>query len=207
MTINRKGGKHKHMKRNRNVGEDRRNPKHIRKALSEMGEFYAKVIKPYGNKRFEVTIVDTTWQQKKRTMTASLRGSKKMRKFERVTADKIVMVTYDDTIGYLDIAHVYKDWEVSHLTKEKIEETGEFRIVLDNTVRDDVFNFDYSLLNSSVKTEKDDPKSVSIAELTGIASDDEYNEECQDIISNNINRNRNNKSKKEKDLDDFIDNI
>ena len=67
--------------------------------------------------------------------------------------------------------------------------------------------FDYSLQNTSVQTKKDDPKSISIAELTGIASDDEYNEECQDIISNNINRNRNNKSKKDKDLDDFIDNI
>lgn len=204
MTINRKGGKHKHMKRNRNVGEDRRNPKHIRKALFEMGEFYAKVIKPYGNKRFEVTIVDTTWQQKKRTMTASLRGSKKMRKFDRVTADKIVMVTYDDTIGYLDIAHVYKDWEVSHLTKEKIEETGEFRIVLDNTVRDDVFNFDYSLLNSSVKTEKDDPKSVSIAELTGIASDDE--EEEEEVNYQNVSYTKKSNKKKE-DLDNFIDNI
>ena len=207
MTINRKGGKHKHMKRNRNVGEERNNPKHIRKAFNEMGEFYAKVIKPYGNKRFEITIIDSTWQQKKRTMTASLRGSRKMRKLGRLTADKIVLVTYDDTINYIDIAHIYKDWEVSHLKKDKVEETGEFRIVLDNTIRDDVFSFDYSLQNTSVKTEKDDPKSISIEELTGIASDDEYNEECQDIISKNMNRNRNNKTKKEKDLDDFIDNI
>ena len=204
MTINRKGGKHKHMKRNRNVGEDRRNPKHIRKALSEMGEFYAKVIKPYGNKRFEVTIVDTTWEQKNRTMTASLRGSKKMRKFDRVTTDKIVMVTYDDTIGYLDIAHVYKDWEVSYLKKDKVEETGEFRIVLDNTVRDDVFSFDYSLQNTSVQTKKDDPKSISIAELTGIASDDEYNEE--EVNYQNVSYTKKSNKKKE-DLDNFIDNI
>ena len=32
------------------------------------------------------------------------------------------MVIYDDTIGYLDIAHVYR--LSLHLTKEKIEETG-----------------------------------------------------------------------------------
>ena len=203
MTINRKGGKHKHMKRNRNVGEERKNPKHIRKALNEMGEFYAKVIKPYGNKRFEVTIVDSTWQQKKRTMTATLRGSKKMRKFERVTADKIVMVTYDETIGYLDIAHVYKDWEVSYLKKDKVEETGEFRIVLDNTVGDYTFSFDYSLQNTSKQTDKDDHKSISIAELTGIVSDDEEEEE---VNYQNVSYSKKSNKKKE-DLDNFIDNI
>lgn len=203
MTINRKGGKHKHMKRNRNVGEERNNPKHIRKAFNEMGEFYAKVIKPYGNKRFEINIIDSTWQQKKRTMTASLRGSRKMRKLGRLTADKIVLVTYDDTINYIDIAHIYKDWEVSHLKKDKVEETGEFRIVLDNTIRDDVFSFDYSLQNTSVKTEKDDPKSISIEELTGIASDDEEEEE---VNYQNVSYTKKSNKKKE-DLDNFIDNI
>ena len=203
MTINRKGGKHKHMKRNRNVGEERNNPKHIRKAFNEMGEFYAKVIKPYGNKRFEITIIDSTWKGKNRTMTASLRGSRKMRRLGRLTADKIVLVTYDDTINYIDIAHIYKDWEVSHLKKDKVEETGEFRIVLDNTVRDDVFSFDYSLQNTSVQTDKDDPKSISIAELTGIASDDEEEEE---VNYQNVSYTKKSNKKKE-DLDNFIDNI
>lgn len=201
MTINRKGGKHKHMKRNRNVGEDRKNPKHIRRALSEMGEFYAKVIKPYGNKRFEVTIVDTTWKGKKITMTASLRGSKKMRKFERVTSDKIVMVTYDDTIGYLDIAHVYKDWEVSYIKKDKVEETGEFRIILDNVVKDDVFSFDFSLQNTEVKTKEDDPKSISISELTGIPSDDEEEEVNYQNVSHIKTSNKKN------DLEELINSI
>ena len=201
MTINRKGGKHKHMKRNRNVGEDRKNPKHIRRALSEMGEFYAKVIKPYGNKRFEVTIVDTTWKGKKITMTASLRGSKKMRKFERVTSDKIVMVTYDDTIGYLDIAHVYKDWEVSYIKKDKVEENGEFRIILDNVVKDNVFSFDFSLQNTEVKTREDDPRSISISELTGIPSDDEEEEVNYQNVSHIKTSNKKN------DLEELINSI
>ena len=201
MTINRKGGKHKHMKRNRNVGEDRKNPKHIRRALYEMGEFYAKVIKPYGNKRFEVTIVDTTWKGKKITMTASLRGSKKMRKFERVTSDKIVMVTYDDTIGYLDIAHVYKDWEVSYIKKDKVEETGEFRIILDNVVKDNVFSFDFSLQNTEVKTKEDDPRSISISELTGIPSDDEEEEVNYQNVSHIKTSNKKN------DLEELINSI
>jgi len=201
MTINRKGGKHKHMKRNRNVGEDRKNPKHIRRALSEMGEFYAKVIKPYGNKRFEVTIVDTTWKGKKITMTASLRGSKKMRKFERVTSDKIVMVTYDDTIGYLDIAHVYKDWEVSYIKKDKVEETGEFRIILDNVVKDNVFSFDFSLQNKEEKTKEDDPRSISISEITSIPSDDEEEEVNYQNVSHIKTSN------KKDDLEELINSI
>lgn len=203
MTINRKGGKHKHFKRNRNVGEERNNSKHIRKAFNERGEFYAKVIKPYGNKRFEITIIDTTWKGKKRTMTASLRGSKKMRRLDKLTADKIVLVTYDDTIDYIDIAHIYKEWEVEYLKKDKVEETNEYRIVLGNVINNEVFDFDYSLLNTSVKTEEDDPKSISISELTGIASDDEEEEEVVDYQ----NKSHTKSSNKKNNLEDFIDNI
>ena len=111
MTINRKGGKHKHMKRIRNNGgEDRKNPKHIQFANNADGEYYAKVIKAYGNKRFEVEVVDTLWDHKKRTHTASMRGSRKIRKFGRVTADKLVMITFDESIGYMNIHLVYQDW-------------------------------------------------------------------------------------------------
>jgi hypothetical protein len=209
MTINRKGGKHKHMKRNRNNGdEDRKNPKNIYCANSGMGEFYGKVTKVYGNKRFEIQIIDSDWKEKKRSHTASLRGSRKMRQFERVTLDKIVMVSYDDTIGFMDIQRVYKDWEIDHITKNTYGDSGNPRIVIEGEVNTDAFNFDYSLLEQPEEEAKKDKKIVSIAELTGIASDDEDNDEATFYGNSQPQRNaRAKNNKKDEDLDDFIDAI
>lgn len=208
MTINRKGGKHKHMKRNRNNGgEDRKNPKNIHFANSGMGEFYGKVTKVYGNKRFEIQIIDSDWKEKKRSHTASLRGSRKMRQFERVTLDKIVMVSFDDTIGFMDIQRVYRDWEIDYITKNTYGDSGNPRIVIEGDVNTDAFNFDYSLLEQSEEAKKD-KKIVSIAELTGIASDDEDDDEPTFYGNSQPQRNaRAKNNKKDEDLDNFIDAI
>ena len=213
MTINRKGGKHKHMKRNRNVGgEDRKNPKNIYCADSSLGEFYGKVTKIYGNKRFEVQIIDSEWKEKKRSHTASLRGSRKMRQFERVTLDKIVMVSYDDTIGFMDIQRVYKDWEVDHITKNIYGDSGDPRIMVEGKVNAYGFNFDYSLLEEEhVETSPKESKLMSISQLTGIQSDDEDDDTGyygNSTPSPKDKRSGGAKSKKKKKMsDDFIDAI
>ena len=213
MTINRKGGKHKHMKRTRNNGgEDRKNPKHIQFANNADGEYYAKVIKPYGNRRFEVEVVDTLWKQKKRTHTASMRGSRKMRKFGRVTADKLVMITFDESIGYMNIHLVYQDWETDYIKKNCDDGSGGPRIIMSAEINDEAFKFDYSLLDEPDDASSKESKTVSISQLTGIPSDDEDDDigyygnsapSPKDKRSGGGGKSEKNK----KELDDFIDGI
>jgi hypothetical protein len=212
MTINRKGGKHKHMKRTRNNGsEDRKNPKHIQFANNAVGEYYAKVIKPYGNRRFEVEVVDTLWKQKKRTHTASMRGSRKVRKFGRVTADKLVMITFDESIGYMNIHLVYQDWETDYINKNCDDGSGGPRIIMGAEINDEAFRFDYSLLDEPNEASSKESKTVSISQLTGIPSDDEDDDigyYGNSTSSPKDKRSGSGKSeKKKKELDDLIDGI
>ena len=138
MTINKKGGKHKHLKRTRNnTGEDRKNPKNIERTNIEYSEYYAIVLKSLGNKRFEIRVVDTLWKEKKRVFNASLRGSKKMRKFRPLLMrgaqnNRLVKIGYDESISLVDIIHVYQDWE-SYL-QEEVNEDGERRFILNDEV-------------------------------------------------------------------------
>lgn len=213
MTINRKGGKHKHMKRTRNNGgEDRKNPKHIQFANNADGEYYAKVIKPYGNRRFEVEIVDTLWKQKKRTHTASMRGSRKMRKYGRVTADKLVMITFDESIGYVNIHLVYQDWEADYIKKNCDDGSGGPRIIMSAEINDEAFRFDYSMLDEPNEVSSKESKTVSISQLTGIPSDDEdddigYYGNSTPSPKDKRSGGGGKKEKNKKELDDFIDGI
>ena len=214
MTINRKGGKHKHMKRTRNNGgEDRKNPKHIQFANNADGEYYAKVIKPYGNRRFEVEVVDTLWKQKKRTHTASMRGSRKMRKFGRVTADKLVMITFDESIGYMNIHLVYQDWETDYIKKNCDDGSGGPRIIMSAEINDEAFRFDYSMLDEPNEVSSKESKTVSISQLTGIPSDDEdddigyYGNSTPSPKDKRSGSGGGKSEKKKKELDDLIDGI
>jgi hypothetical protein len=212
MTINRKGGKHKHMKRNRNAGgEDRKNPKHIQFADYALGQYYAKVIKPYGNKRFEVQIVDTLWKQNKRIHTASMRGSRKIRRFGRITTDRLVMIIFDESIGHLSIHLAYQDWEIDYIKKNCDNGSGEPRIIMGGEINDEVFKFDYSLLDEPIESSSKESRTVSISQLTGIPSDDEdddigdYEKQTTSPKNKRSGSIKNEKNKKE--LDDFIDGI
>ena len=213
MTINRKGGKHKHMKRTRNNGgEDRKNPKHIQFANNADGEYYAKVIKPYGNKRFEVEVVDTLWKHKKRTHTASMRGSRKVRKFGRVTADKLVMITFDETIGYMNIHLIYQDWETDYIRKNCDDGSGGKRIIMSAEINEEAFQFDYSFLDEPNEASSKESKLISISQLTGIPSDDE--DDDIGYYGNSTPSPKDKRSggggkseKKKKELDELIDGI
>ena len=213
MTINRKGGKHKHMKRTRNNGgEDRKNPKHIQFANNADGEYYAKVIKPYGNKRFEVEVVDTLWKHKERTHTASMRGSRKVRKFGRVTADKLVMITFDETIGYMNIHLIYQDWETDYIRKNCDDGSGGKRIIMSAEINEEAFQFDYSFLDEPNEASSKESKLISISQLTGIPSDDD--DDDIGYYGNSTPSPKDKRSggggkseKKKKELDELIDGI
>lgn len=213
MTINRKGGKHKHMKRTRNNGgEDRKNPKHIQFANNADGEYYAKVIKPYGNKRFEVEVVDTLWKHKKRTHTASMRGSRKVRKFGRVTADKLVMITFDESIGYMNIHLIYQDWETDYIRKNCDDGSGGKRIIMSAEINEEAFQFDYSFLDEPNEASSKESKLISISQLTGIPSDDD--DDDIGYYGNSTPSPKDKRSggggkseKKKKELDELIDGI
>jgi len=212
MTINRKGGKHKHMKRTRNNGgEDRKNPKHIQFANNADGEYYAKVIKPYGNKRFEVEVVDTLWKHKKRTHTASMRGSRKVRKFGRVTADKLVMITFDETIGYMNIHLIYQDWETDYIRKNCDDGSGGKRIIMSAEINEEAFQFDYSFLDEPNEASSKESKLISISQLTGIPSDDEddigYYGNSTPSPKDKRSGGGGKSEKKKKELDELIDGI
>jgi len=212
MTINRKGGKHKHMKRTRNNGgEDRKNPKHIQFANNADGEYYAKVIKPYGNKRFEVEVVDTLWKHKKRTHTASMRGSRKVRKFGRVTADKLVMITFDESIGYMNIHLIYQDWETDYIRKNCDDGSGGKRIIMSAEINEEAFQFDYSFLDEPNEASSKESKLISISQLTGIPSDDEddigYYGNSTPSPKDKRSGGGGKSEKKKKELDELIDGI
>ena len=212
MTINRKGGKHKHMKRTRNNGgEDRKNPKHIQFANNADGEYYAKVIKPYGNKRFEVKVVDTLWKHKKRTHTASMRGSRKVRKFGRVTADKLVMITFDESIGYMNIHLIYQDWETDYIRKNCDDGSGGKRIIMSAEINEEAFQFDYSFLDEPNEASSKESKLISISQLTGIPSDDEddigYYGNSTPSPKDKRSGGGGKSEKKKKELDELIDGI
>lgn len=215
MTINRKGGKHKHFKRTRNTGEDKQNPKNIEKTMLGFSEYYAIVLKSLGNKRFEIRVVDTLWKGKKKIFNASLRGSKKMRKFRSLLTrgaqnNRLVKIGYDESISLVDVIHVYHDWESIYLQDEKRED-GEERIIL-NTKEDNMSSFKFDKVsNKNVnRFDKKKKKSISIKELTGIPSSDDEEEEYNFAALNPQKYKKDNKynsiSNKEID-DDFIDNI
>lgn len=184
MTINKKGGKHKHLKRRRNNGgEDRKNPKNIQKPISKFSEYYAIVLKSLGSKRFEIQVVDALWNEKKIIFNVSLRGSKKMRKFRRLLTkgaqnNRLVKIGYYTDISLVDIIHVYEDWESNYLQDEICEDGETKRIILNNEENSNnsiKFNRDPNKKENRFMKKKVD--SISIKDLTGIPSSDEEEEE------------------------------
>jgi len=169
MTINKKGGKHKHRKRQRDTG-DRKNPKHIQFADYENGEFYAIVQRCLGSKRFEVKIIDTKWGEGSNLVfNAPLRGSKKLRRFSKVQLEDLVKVEYDSSIKSMRIVLPYQEWEKNYINND-YDEHGNCRIVK-NTIGGFDFSENVMSVEASANGKKDN--SISIAQLTGIASSDE----------------------------------
>ena len=218
MTINRRGGKHKHFKRTRNnTGEDKQNPKNIEKAMVQYSEYYAIILKSLGNKRFEIRVVDTLWKGKKRIFNASLRGSKKMRRFRSILSrgaqnNRLIKIGYDESISLIDVIHAFHDWESIYLQDEKRED-GERRIILD-TYEDNNSSFKFDLVSNNnenqFKGNKKEKNSISIKDLTGIPSSDEEDEEYNFAALNPQKYKKDNKynSIPNKEIDDnFIDNI
>lgn len=224
MTINKKGGKHKHLKRNRNnKTEDRRNPKNIDSALNEMGEYYAIILKSLGSKRFDVKIVDRLWEKgKKRTYNASIRGSKKMNRYRSLLkngnqSNRLIKVTYDSSIQLIDIIHAYQDWEGEYLIEEEmcfLNGEQEQRIVI-NGIDDTEGGFKFETVSCKRKDVFREKKknTVSMSELTGIPSSDEEGEEEVQHEFAALNKQRYKKVSRYKDtmskedFDTFIDEI
>ena len=226
MTINKKGGKHKHLKRDRNnKTEERRNPKNIDRASYEMGEYYAIVLKSLGSKRFDIKIVDRLWETgKKRTYNASMRGSKKMNRYRGILkngnqSNRLIKVTYDDSIQFVDIIHAYQDWEGEYLVEQEmctINGEQEQRIVIDASA-DAEGGFRFETVSGKRKDTFREKKknTVSMSELTGLPSSDEEDEDGEvkqhEFVA--LNKQRYKKVSKykdtmsQKDFDDFIDNI
>lgn len=201
MTINKKGGKHKHRKRQRDFG-DRKNPKHIKFADYKNGEFYAIVQRCLGCKRFEVKIIDTKWGEGSNLVfNAPLRGSKKLRRFSKVQIEDMVKVEYDASIKSMRIVLPYQEWEKNYIENDYDDE-GNCRII-----KSTVGGFDFSEDAISTATtsgnSKSSDNSISIAQLTGIASSDEEEEEETPSQKSVDDR----KKQRQKDLDEFIDAI
>ena len=115
MTINKKGGKHKHKKRIRNNPDgDNHNPKNIDMPSKKEGTYFAKVIKVLGNKHFKVIVFNNNEDEDKE-YTGVLRGSKQMKwKCPRVTLNSYVIVSISEYIKKAQIHWVYKDWETKY---------------------------------------------------------------------------------------------
>jgi len=198
MTINKKGGKHKHMKRQRDTGE-KRNPKHINFANYENGEFYAIVQRCLGSKRFEVKIIDTKWGEGSNLVfNAPLRGSRKLRRFGKVKVEDMVKVEYDASIKSMRIVLPYQEWEKNYIEND-YDNDGNCRIIK-STLSGFDFSEDAVSAATSAKVGKRD-KSISIAQLTGIASSDEEDE----IPVQKSTEDR--KAAKQRELDELIDGI
>lgn len=120
MTINKKGGKHKHKKRVRNNPDcERRNPKHIDMPAKKLGTYFAKIVsRALGGRRFRVKIQDKQFDKE---LVAQVRGSKRMKyKCPRVIEGSYVIVSYSDYDKRVIILWVYKDWEVRYLKSKKL---------------------------------------------------------------------------------------
>jgi hypothetical protein len=229
MTINKKGGKHKHLKRNRNNNpEDRKNPKHISRASVEIGEYYAVILKSLGSKRFDIKIVDRLWETgKKRTYNASMRGSKKMNRYRGILkngnqSNRLIKVTYDSSIEFIDIIHAYQDWETEYLIEEEMccpsgTEGEEQRIIMDASA-DAEGGFKFETVSGKRKDTFREKKknTVSMSELTGLPSSSDEEDEDGEVKQHEfvaLNKQRYKKVSKykdtmsQKDFDDFIDNI
>lgn len=132
MTINKKGGKHKHKKRVRNNNpEERKNKKNIHYPSPDLGTYYGKVVKKLGGRGYLVKILHKGFEtadnkgSKKGTKGkgehfAKLRGSRQMKwKCPFPNVGSYVIVEIADYDNKKMIVWTYKDWEVDHLKKTK----------------------------------------------------------------------------------------
>lgn len=132
MTINKKGGKHKHKKRQRNnTSEMRKNPKNIHEAKVSEGTYYAKVVsKGLGNRRFKIRVPDRSEQE----YISQVRGSRHMKyQCPRATEGCWVIAAHSEYDDKMTIDWVFKDWEVIYLKKKKkIRDKDDDKIKNDN---------------------------------------------------------------------------
>ena len=151
MTINKKGGKHKHKKRVRNNPDcERRNPKNIDMPAKRLGTYFAKVVsRALGGRRFKVKIQDKQFDKE---LVAQVRGSKRMKyKCPRVIEGSYVIVSYSDYDKRVIILWVYKDWEVTYLKSKKL-------IIVKDDDDDNICAF---VMESNDDNEDDKPKKLN----------------------------------------------
>jgi|688.fasta_scaffold446062_2 hypothetical protein len=187
MTINKKGGKHKHFKRDTTIKDAAKNPNNINKASILNNEFYATINKSLGNKRYEIKVIDSLWKNTKIIFNAVLKGSKKMKKFYSLLTNgnqnnRLVKISYDDTINFIEIIHVYHEWEIDFL-KDELDDDNNVRILFNKSDNlNNEFSYDFAEANIQSKVKKSN--SISIEELTGVASSDDDDDNPNKIPHN-----------------------
>ena len=201
MTINKKGGKHKHKKRVRNnPEEERKNPKNIDMPSKSLGTYFAKVVsKALGGRRFKVKIQDKNFDKE---IVAQVRGSKRMKyKCPRVIEGSHVIVSHSDYDKKVIILWVYKDWEVRYLKSKNL-------IVTDKGNDDDICSFVIESPddNESVKPEKLNNNGFKdIYEELDYLESLEDNENTTDYSFKRVSLNKPIKKKKDKSKVEEID--
>ena len=196
MTINKKGGKHKHKKRQRNnPSEMRKNPKNIHRANASLGTYYAKVIsKGLGNRRFKIRVPELADKE----YIAQVRGSRHMKyQCPRAKENCWVIVAHSDYDDKMTIDWVFRDWEVDHLKKNEVIIDKD-----DKNSKNDNYDVTFEKNNEEKEVKNRNSKNINIYDDI-LSSDDENSDNFKIAPLNHYTGKKKYSTKKSKEPEKF----